>query len=60
VFYAATAADAAAVGFDDAFIEAELGRKPAALRAIPLAQMLRDEALAALRAWTAKEDRTPY
>jgi len=60
VFYAATAADAAAIGFDDAFIDAELGRRPAALRAIPLRQMLREEAIAAFAAWTAKADRTPY
>jgi tRNA(Arg) A34 adenosine deaminase TadA len=60
VFFAATAADAAAVGFDDAFIDVELGRRPAALRAIPLRQMLREEALAAYAAWTAKADRTPY
>ncbi len=60
VFYASTAADAAAVGFDDAFIDAELGRRPAALRAIPLRQMLREEALAAYEAWTAKEDRAHY
>lgn len=64
VFHAATAADAAAVGFDDAFIDAELGRRPAALRAIPLRQMrggmLREEALAAYAAWTAKLDRAPY
>lgn len=60
VFYAATAADAAAIGFDDAFIDAELGRRPAALRAIPLRQMLREEAVAAFAAWTAKPDRTPY
>ncbi|WP_144186561.1 nucleoside deaminase [Elioraea rosea] len=60
VFYASTAADAAAVGFDDAFIDAELGRRPAALRALPLRQMLREEALAAYEAWRAKEDRTHY
>ncbi len=60
VFFGATAADAAAIGFDDAFIQAELGRKPAALRAIPLRQMLREEAVAAFAAWTAKPDRIPY
>jgi tRNA(Arg) A34 adenosine deaminase TadA len=60
VFFAATAADAAAIGFDDAFIYAELGRKPAALRAIPLRQMLRERAVAAFAAWTAKPDRTAY
>lgn len=60
VFFGATAADAAAIGFDDAFIQAELGRKPAALRAIPLRQMLREEAVAAFAAWTAKPDRITY
>lgn len=60
VFFGATAADAAAIGFDDAFIDAELGRRPAALRAIPLRQMLRAEAVAAFAAWTAKTDRTAY
>lgn len=60
VFYASSAADAAAVGFDDAFIDAELGRRPAALRALPLRQMLREEALAAYKAWRAKENRTTY
>jgi tRNA(Arg) A34 adenosine deaminase TadA len=60
VFFGAAAGDAAAIGFDDAFIYAELGRKPAALRAIPLGQMLREEAVAAFAAWTAKLDRTPY
>lgn len=60
VFFAATAADAAAIGFDDAFIYAELGRKPAALRAMPLRQMLREQAVAAFAAWTAKLDRTAY
>ncbi len=60
VFFASTAADAAAVGFDDAFIDAELGRRPAALRALPLRQMLREEALAAYGAWRAKENRTTY
>jgi tRNA(Arg) A34 adenosine deaminase TadA len=60
VFFGATAGDAAAIGFDDAFIEAELGRRPAAMRAIPLRQMLREEAVAAFAAWTAKRDRTAY
>jgi tRNA(Arg) A34 adenosine deaminase TadA len=60
VFFAATAADAAAIGFDDAFIYAELSRKPAALRAIPLRQMLRERAVAAFAAWTEKSDRTAY
>jgi hypothetical protein len=30
------------------------------MRAIPLRQMLREEAVAAFAAWTARLDRTPY
>src|SRR6202011_1282375 len=41
VFYAGTAADAAAAGFDDAFIYDELKSAHAA-RSIPMAQLLRD------------------
>jgi len=59
VFYAATAADAAAAGFDDAFIYDELRRSPNARR-IGMAQLLRDEALAAFSVWLESPNRTPY
>jgi guanine deaminase len=59
LFYAATARDAAAVGFHDARIYREL-QLPAADRSIPMVQILREEALAAFRAWQEKPDRIDY
>jgi guanine deaminase len=59
VFYAATAADAARAGFDDAFIYAQLAVAPGA-RAIPMLNLLRDEAGAPFAAWQAKTDRVEY
>lgn len=59
VFYAATAADAARAGFDDAFIYRQLPVPPAE-RAIPMLNLLRDEAAAPFAAWSAKTDRTDY
>jgi len=59
LYYAATAEDAAAIGFDDSRIYRELQSPPAA-RTIPMTQMLRDDALAAFRAWEAKPDKIPY
>jgi len=50
IFYAGTAEDAAAAGFDDAFIYDEL-RHPRAERHLPMTQLLRDEALAIFSAW---------
>jgi guanine deaminase len=59
VFYGGTAADAAAAGFDDAFIYQQLAlRNPE--RKIPFLQIMREEALAAFRAWEAKPDRIDY
>jgi tRNA(Arg) A34 adenosine deaminase TadA len=59
VFYAGTAADAAASGFDDAFIYDELKRPPAARR-IPMTQLLRDESLVVFEAWKKQENKKPY
>jgi tRNA(Arg) A34 adenosine deaminase TadA len=59
VYYANTAEDAAAAGFDDSRIYRELQSPPAA-RSIPMTQMLRQEALAAFRAWQDKPDKVPY
>src|SRR3989440_8401037 len=58
-FYAATAADAAGAGFDDAFIYDELRIAPAARR-IPMAQLLRDDSLVIFSAWKQQEIKTPY
>jgi guanine deaminase len=59
IFYAATAADAADAGFDDAFIYDELKIAPAERR-IPMAQLLRDDSLVIFSAWKKQENKTPY
>jgi guanine deaminase len=59
VFFACTAADAAAAGFDDAFIYEELKKSPGARR-IPMAQLLRQESLEVFSAWKQQEKKTPY
>ena len=59
VYFANTAADAAKAGFDDAFIYQELAR-PHAQRKIPRTQIMRDEALAAIREWEEKPDKIGY
>ncbi|HXN25227.1 MAG TPA: nucleoside deaminase [Candidatus Dormibacteraeota bacterium] len=59
VFFAATAQDASAAGFDDSFILEEL-RRSIRDRKIPTQQMMREEALAAFDAWRKKPDRTNY
>jgi guanine deaminase len=59
VFYAATASDAAAAGFDDSFIYEELKRAQADRR-IPLEPMMREAGLEPFREWTQKNDRIRY
>jgi guanine deaminase len=59
VFYACVAADAAAVGFDDAFIYEELNRAHAERR-LPMQQLLREESLAIFSLWKQQEKKTPY
>ena len=59
VFYAAAAGDAAAAGFDDAFIYDEL-KKAHAGRRIPMTQLLRDESLEIFSAWKSQPNKTPY
>ncbi|HJZ65936.1 MAG TPA: nucleoside deaminase [Candidatus Acidoferrum sp.] len=59
IFYAATASDAAAAGFDDAFIYDEI-QTPPGDRRIPMAEMQRSEALVIFQEWLAKSDKTPY
>jgi len=53
------AADAAKAGFDDSFIYHEFAQ-PFPQRKIPMQQMMREEAMAAFRAWQAKSDKIPY
>jgi guanine deaminase len=59
VFYGGTAADAAAAGFDDAFIYAEL-KRPQGARRIPMAQILGEESVAVFSAWNNLEKKTRY
>ena len=59
IYHAGTRHDAAAAGFDDAAIYAEVMRS-AADRTIPIHQLMREEALAAFREWQADAGRVPY
>jgi guanine deaminase len=59
IFYACLAADAAAAGFDDAFIYEELER-PLDARRIPMQQLLRDDSLEIFSLWKRQENKTPY
>ena len=59
VYFGNTKADAADIGFDDAYIYEELDKKPDD-RAMPLVPLLREEALAAFQAWQEKADRVEY
>jgi len=59
IVHACTRDDAAAIGFDDAFLYRELAA-PAAARHIPSIPLLRDEGLAAFREWTANPRRIQY
>ena len=59
VFFGNTAADAAAIGFDDAFIYDQL-KRPFADRKIPMIPLLREKALEAFRAWQANPEKAPY
>jgi guanine deaminase len=59
IFYAGTAADAAAAGFDDAFIYDELKHAHDARR-IPMTQLLRDESLTIFTTWKKLENKVQY
>ncbi|MCW5752939.1 MAG: nucleoside deaminase [Alphaproteobacteria bacterium] len=59
VFYANSQGDAAAIGFDDAFLYRELAL-PADRRALPLRRMLEGEAIRVFEEWQAKPDKIPY
>src|SRR3984957_8477839 len=59
VFFAATASDAAAAGFDDSFIYEEL-KLPHQERKIPLEPLMREAGLEPFRIWTNKNDPVNY
>ena len=59
IVYGNTKDDAKAIDFDDSFIYDEIA-KPYAQRSIPCENLMREEALAGFRAWTAKTDKIEY
>lgn len=59
VYFGNIAADAAEIGFDDSFIYRELGH-PLSQRSIPMVRMMREQALAAFRAWRDQPDKIQY
>ena len=59
IFYGATRDDAAKVNFDDHHFYEEIN-KPPLLRAIPMKQMLRDEAMQIFAAWTSYGGKINY
>jgi guanine deaminase len=59
IYFAGSAVDASKAGFDDAEIYRELNQ-PYSSRKIPMTQMMRDEALAAFRAWERSPNKIAY
>jgi tRNA(Arg) A34 adenosine deaminase TadA len=59
VYFANAAADASSIGFDDSLIYREIPL-PIARRAIPMIQMMREQALAAFRAWQENPNKILY
>jgi guanine deaminase len=59
VYYACLAADAAQAGFDDSLIYREIAR-PHSERTIPMHPLMREQALAAFRAWKDSAHKTAY
>jgi guanine deaminase len=59
IYYANTKQDAAAIGFDDAFIYDELDIHPGD-RQMPAIQLMRDEAQVAFSRWSNKSDKIDY
>jgi guanine deaminase len=59
VYFANSDADASKFGFDDSLIYRELAQ-PHSHRKIPMIQLMREEALAAFRAWESKPNKIEY
>ena len=59
IYYANTRAEAANIGFDDAFIYDEIGLEPA-IRSIPATPMRLEDVETAFRHWTEMPDKIPY
>ena len=59
IFYGSCAADAAAAGFDDAFLYEQMNR-PMDQRTIPAVNLLPDRAISSFQAWQAHASRIDY
>jgi len=59
IFYGNRAADAAAAGFDDAFLYEEL-KRPIGQRKIPAVNLLPEKAISSFNAWRAQAGRIDY
>jgi guanine deaminase len=59
VYYGNSAADAAAIGFDDAFLYHQL-KLPIHERSLPMERMMADRAIESFNAWRAKPDKIEY
>jgi len=59
VYYGNTRADAAAIGFDDAFIYDQVPLAPDQ-RTVKMQAFMREESLGAFREWSAKTDKVRY
>lgn len=59
IYFAASSADAAKIGFDDSLIYDQL-KKTAETREIPMRQLMREDALRVFRAWEKKPDKIRY
>jgi tRNA(Arg) A34 adenosine deaminase TadA len=59
VYFANVAEDAAKIGFDDSFIYHEFAQS-LSQRSIPMVQIMREEALAAFRAWQERPNKILY
>ena len=59
IFYGNTKDDAKAINFGDSFIYDEIA-KPYTKRAIPIVNLMREEALSAFKLWATTEDKTEY
>lgn len=60
IYIACNRTDAAAAGFDDAFIYEEICSRDFAARKVPVSSMMRDEGLAVFKSWVAKPDKIQY
>jgi guanine deaminase len=59
IYYANTKTDAAAIGFDDAFVYQEI-ESPIEKRKLQFVQLMHDEALEVFKLWESSPTKTAY